>query len=121
MDQMLTVTHDTAAAGAGIGAALSNIWRRRTAPRSTLGVAFALVYLGNIGILHITTSSLFSIQIFNATRSMSVGTEGLPAVNLTRYIMSSLDDSLTAWSVNLFCSPLRLNFHGTGMIQYLTP
>ncbi|KAJ7089121.1 hypothetical protein C8R44DRAFT_892497 [Mycena epipterygia] len=86
IDQVLTATHDTAAAWAGIGAAISHLWNQKVvhAGRASIfGVLCATMYLSAIVGLHITTSSLFSLGTFNATRSSRVGTHGLPAFNST--------------------------------------
>ncbi|KAJ7912157.1 hypothetical protein B0H13DRAFT_2477681 [Mycena leptocephala] len=63
MDQVLTATHDNAAAWAGVGAAISYLWSQKTVPAraSMIGVLTAALYLTTILGLHITTSSLFSL------------------------------------------------------------
>ncbi|KAF7372644.1 hypothetical protein MVEN_00127500 [Mycena venus] len=86
IDQVLTATHDTAASWAGIGAAISHLWKQKVVSAgrdSIFGVLCATMYLSTILGLHITTSSLFSLETFNATRSYLVGTHGLPEFNST--------------------------------------
>ncbi|KAJ7503703.1 hypothetical protein B0H11DRAFT_2355401 [Mycena galericulata] len=97
MEQMLTTTHDTAAAWAGIGSSISNLWHQKAVLASIRGVLSAFVYLGSVLVLHITTSSLFSLQTFNATWSVSVGTHGLPALNSSIYDLSDAESLGAAW------------------------
>ncbi|KAF7328165.1 hypothetical protein MVEN_02574000 [Mycena venus] len=80
-DQVLTATHDNAAAWAGIGAALLHLWYQK-AVRASLGRTLtAVLYLMTISGLHITISSLFSLVTFNSSRSFLSATIGLPAFN----------------------------------------
>jgi hypothetical protein len=83
MDQVLTATHDNAAAWAGVGAAISHLWLQKTAPAraSMIGVLTAALYLTTILGLHITTSSLFSLITVDSTRSFGARTHGLPCFN----------------------------------------
>jgi hypothetical protein len=82
LDQMLTATHDNAAAWAGVGAAISHLWSQKTVPaRAMIGVITAALYLMTILGLHITTSSLFSLVTVNSTRSSSARTYGSPSPN----------------------------------------
>ncbi|KAF7344712.1 hypothetical protein MVEN_01631900 [Mycena venus] len=83
LDQMLTATHDNAAAWAGVGAAISHLWSQKTVPArvSMIGVVTAALYLMTILGLHITTSSLFSLVTVNSTSSSSARTYGLPSFN----------------------------------------
>jgi hypothetical protein len=83
MDQVLTATHDNAAAWAGVGAAISHLWLQKTVPAraSMIGILTAACYLTTILGLHITTSSLFSLVTVNSTRSFGAGTYGLPSFN----------------------------------------
>jgi uncharacterized membrane protein len=62
MDQVLTATHDNAAAWAGVGAAISHLWLQKTVPAraSMIGVLTATLYFTTILGLHITTFPLFS-------------------------------------------------------------
>ncbi|KAJ7883795.1 hypothetical protein B0H13DRAFT_2537894 [Mycena leptocephala] len=83
MDQVLTATHDNAAAWAGVGAAISHLWLQKTvsARASMIGVLTAALYLATILGLHITTSSLFSLVTVDSTRSFGARTHGLPSFN----------------------------------------
>jgi hypothetical protein len=83
MDQVLTATHDNAAAWAGVGAAISYLWSQKTVPAraSMIGVLTAALYLTTILGLHITTSSLFSLVTVDSTRSFHAKTHGLPSFN----------------------------------------
>ncbi|KAJ7907392.1 hypothetical protein B0H13DRAFT_2332428 [Mycena leptocephala] len=82
MDQVLTATHDNAAAWAGVGAAISHLWLQKTVPAraSMIGVLTAALYLTTILGLHIT-ASLFSLVTVDATRSFHAKTHGLPSFN----------------------------------------
>ncbi|KAJ7491826.1 hypothetical protein B0H11DRAFT_2007983 [Mycena galericulata] len=77
-DQTLTATHDNAAAWAGIGSSVVHIWQQKVVPASMIGVLSVFLYLGNISVLHITTPALFALETFNASRTVPVGTQGLP-------------------------------------------
>ncbi|KAJ7827736.1 hypothetical protein B0H13DRAFT_2438961 [Mycena leptocephala] len=83
MDQVLTATHDNAAAWAGVGAAISHLWLQKTVPAhaSMIEVLTAALYLMAILGLHITTSSLFSLVTVYSTRSFGAPTHGLPSFN----------------------------------------
>ncbi|KAJ6491113.1 hypothetical protein C8R45DRAFT_1138180 [Mycena sanguinolenta] len=74
-DQTLTATHDTAAAWAGIGSAISCLWNQRIVTSSLGGVLSLFIYLGSILALHITTPALFSVETFNATQPDRVRTQ----------------------------------------------
>ncbi|KAJ7932089.1 hypothetical protein B0H13DRAFT_1857216 [Mycena leptocephala] len=69
-NQMLSMTHDNAAAWAGIGSALSNIWRQKAGSPSMTGVLSILLYLGNVAVLHITFPALFSLETFDSPRRL---------------------------------------------------
>ncbi|KAJ6459561.1 hypothetical protein C8R45DRAFT_1030424 [Mycena sanguinolenta] len=77
--QSLTATHDNATAWAGLGSALSCIWRQRTVPASVRGVLLALIYLGSIAILHVTLPNMFFLQTVEILHPVVVGTRGLPS------------------------------------------
>ncbi|KAJ7635723.1 hypothetical protein DFH06DRAFT_1479038 [Mycena polygramma] len=91
--QTLTATHDTTAAWAGIGSAALHIWRQWAVPASPVGVLVVFLYLGGVIILHISTPALFALQTFNATRLVSVSTQGLPAYAWP----SNVNDSFDFW------------------------
>ncbi|KAJ6488802.1 hypothetical protein C8R45DRAFT_992894 [Mycena sanguinolenta] len=84
-DQMLTVTHDTAAAWAGIGTAISLLWNQARVPASASAMVAlpVITYLAAIFGLHVTSSSLFSLVAFNSTRTYRLPTQGLPAFDGT--------------------------------------
>src|ERR1700761_145565 len=79
--QTLTATHDHAAAWAGIGAAICNVWYQKAVSASILGVFSVFLYLGNILILHITTPALFSLATFTSPSPIPLGTQSLPDFN----------------------------------------
>ncbi|KAJ6566614.1 hypothetical protein B0H19DRAFT_1257813 [Mycena capillaripes] len=100
-NQFLATTHDTAAAWSGVESAMFSVWRQRAVPASTFAVVSVLVYLGSILVLHVTASSLISLETFNATSPMSVPTEGLPAFNLSHYNLLDAQDRSAVWSNTL--------------------
>ncbi|KAF7344163.1 hypothetical protein MVEN_01706500 [Mycena venus] len=79
MNQTLTATHDNAVAWAGFGSAFAQIWHQKSGSASVIGVISVFLYLGNIALLHVTIAGSFSLESFNATRPLSVVTQGLPA------------------------------------------
>ncbi|KAJ6578074.1 hypothetical protein B0H19DRAFT_1229976 [Mycena capillaripes] len=90
-DQTLTATHDSAAAWAGVGSAISHVWHQKTVFASIVGVLSVFLYLANILILHVSTSSLLSLQTFNASRSVPIVTQSLPAFNFSSHNWSAED------------------------------
>ncbi|KAJ7123473.1 hypothetical protein C8R44DRAFT_783855 [Mycena epipterygia] len=80
-NQTLTMTHDNAAAWAGIGSAVFQLWHQKVVPTSIIGIFSVFLYLGNILVLHITTPALFSLATFNSSSHVVVETQGLPAYN----------------------------------------
>ncbi|KAJ7635399.1 hypothetical protein FB45DRAFT_1057235 [Roridomyces roridus] len=82
MEQMLTTTHDNAAAWAGIGAAILHLWHQRTVgparTSSFLGLSSIALYLTAILGFHITISSVFSLVTFSATQHSVASTLSLP-------------------------------------------
>ncbi|KAF7326799.1 hypothetical protein MSAN_02499400 [Mycena sanguinolenta] len=79
-DQLLTVTHDNAAAWAGIGAALASLWNQMKIPDTPImGMLSVLTYLAAVLGLHITSSSLFSLVASTSTRTFVTETQSLPA------------------------------------------
>ncbi|KAJ7479024.1 hypothetical protein FB451DRAFT_1450718 [Mycena latifolia] len=95
MEQPLTAIHDSAAAWSELGSAVLRIWHQKALPASVIGVLSALLYLGNILVLHITTPALFSVETFNSSRLVPVGTYGLPAYNWSTYNLSNHDDLMS--------------------------
>ncbi|KAJ7462956.1 hypothetical protein FB451DRAFT_467725 [Mycena latifolia] len=91
-DQPLTVTHDSAAAWAGIGSAALYIWHQKAVRASVTGVLSVFFYLGGILVLHITTPALFSWETFNSTSSSIVRTKGLPTIEFPGYNITTMLD-----------------------------
>jgi hypothetical protein len=82
--QPLTTTHDTAAAWSGLGFAASHLWHGR-ADVSVAGVLSALLYLKNIALLQVAMPSMFLLQSVTVSRSVLVGTQGLPSYPLSSH------------------------------------
>ncbi|KAJ7697968.1 hypothetical protein B0H14DRAFT_2649647 [Mycena olivaceomarginata] len=79
--QALTATHDSTAAWGGIGSSLSYLWHQKTVSVSMFGVLSVVTYLGSILVLHVTTSSLISLQTFNLSRLLPFTTQSVPVFN----------------------------------------
>ncbi|KAJ7436264.1 hypothetical protein B0H11DRAFT_2294984 [Mycena galericulata] len=88
----LTAAHDTASAWAGIGSAVLSLLGQRSLRSSLVGVLSAVLYLGNIMVLHVTTPALFSVQTFNSTRSIPVQTQSLVDYKTNDTLASFLND-----------------------------
>ncbi|KAG8218007.1 hypothetical protein J3R82DRAFT_6199 [Butyriboletus roseoflavus] len=63
-----------APAWAGLGTALVTLYRQRVVRSSLLSAICVTLYLGGIAILHVTTSTILSLQSFNGTANVSVAT-----------------------------------------------
>ncbi|KIJ59696.1 hypothetical protein HYDPIDRAFT_118192 [Hydnomerulius pinastri MD-312] len=87
--QTLTATHDLSASWTGLGSALVSLWRQRYIRSSLLGTISIVLYLGGIAVLHVTTSTLLSLQSFNGTAAVPVLTSpalsGLSSANIQSY------------------------------------
>ncbi|KAG2344907.1 hypothetical protein BDR05DRAFT_961313 [Suillus weaverae] len=70
----LTAIHDISGAWAGLGSALSSIWRQIDIPASWWAVSAVTVYLASISVLHVTSSTLLQFQTFNTSMATSVST-----------------------------------------------
>ncbi|KAJ7858585.1 hypothetical protein B0H13DRAFT_2571398 [Mycena leptocephala] len=118
IDQVLTATHDNAAAWAGVGAAISHLWLQKTVPAraSMIGVIAAALYLTTILGLHITTSSLFSLVTVDSTRSFGARTHGLPSVNSSTNLSDSIDMALYATG-SLYFLPSILDIPGNATVN----
>ncbi|KAG2145429.1 uncharacterized protein EDB93DRAFT_503795 [Suillus bovinus] len=60
----LTAVHDISGAWAGLGSALSSVWRQTDIPASWWTTSAVAVYLASITVLHITSSTLLQFQTF---------------------------------------------------------
>ncbi|KAJ6478460.1 hypothetical protein DFH09DRAFT_1341886 [Mycena vulgaris] len=87
---LVFVTQTLAAAWSGMGSAVFQLWNQKALPASLVGVLSAFLYLGNILALHITAPALFSLETFNSSRSVPVGTNSLPGGNLSDYALDAL-------------------------------
>ncbi|KAJ7512649.1 hypothetical protein B0H11DRAFT_2434 [Mycena galericulata] len=77
---------------AGIGSAVLSLLGQRSLRSSLVGVLSAVLYLGNIMVLHVTTPALFSVQTFNSTRSIPVQTQSLVDYKTNDTLGSFLSD-----------------------------
>ncbi|KAJ6542490.1 hypothetical protein DFH09DRAFT_1173879 [Mycena vulgaris] len=113
-EQTVTATHDTASSWAGIGSAIFQIWHQKAVPASITGVLSAFLYLACILVLHITTPALFSLETFNPSSSVPVGTQSLPAFDQSSSKISSAEDVLQAFTNNL-----SISAYMSGSLYYL--
>ncbi|KAG1733541.1 hypothetical protein EDB19DRAFT_2041213 [Suillus lakei] len=70
----LTAIHDISGAWAGLGSALSSVWRQTIIPASWWTTLAVTAYLASISVLHVTSSTLLQFQTFNTTMVTSVPT-----------------------------------------------
>ncbi|KAG2127695.1 hypothetical protein DEU56DRAFT_958507 [Suillus clintonianus] len=70
----LTAIHDISGAWAGLGSALSSVWRQTDIPASLWTTAGVTAYLVSMSVLHVTSSTLLQFQPFNASMATSVPT-----------------------------------------------
>ncbi|KAF7346982.1 hypothetical protein MVEN_01451000 [Mycena venus] len=93
--QSLTATHDNTAAWAGLGSAAFCLWHQKAIPASVPGVLSALLYLGSVAILHVTTPNMFLVQTVQMFHPVVVETQGLPS------FPSSYNPGSSSWSSSL--------------------
>ncbi|KIK40917.1 hypothetical protein CY34DRAFT_806710 [Suillus luteus UH-Slu-Lm8-n1] len=70
----LTTIHDVSSAWAGLGSALSSVWKQTSIPASLWATAAVTTYLVCISVLHITSSTLLHFQTFNSSMPTNVST-----------------------------------------------
>ncbi|KAG1844694.1 hypothetical protein F4604DRAFT_1937384 [Suillus subluteus] len=70
----LTAIHDISGAWAGLGSALSSVWRQTDIPASCWTTSAVATYLASITVLHVTSSTLLQFQTFNTSITTSVPT-----------------------------------------------
>ena len=73
--QTLTATHDESAAWAGLGSALLVLWSQTRIAASVIGSLSAAIYLMGISVLHISTPSLFNLQVFENLNALTISTQ----------------------------------------------
>ncbi|KAJ6488808.1 hypothetical protein C8R45DRAFT_1073986 [Mycena sanguinolenta] len=123
--QMLTITHDTTTAWAGLGSAVSLLWNQAQVPSASVKVVLSIIiYLAAISGLHISSASLFALVAFNSTRTYHGTTKGLPALNgavedntiddLGTYAMASLNSL-----VSILYSEANIGLHGGTLYDVL--
>ncbi|KAI6099336.1 hypothetical protein EDD16DRAFT_509663 [Pisolithus croceorrhizus] len=81
--QTLTATHDKANAWGGLGAALNILLMQFNLTAAAGGVLLVMLYLGGITALHITSSSLMSLEPFKTLQ---------PVDSIVQYEMLNLTD-----------------------------
>ncbi|KAG1744344.1 hypothetical protein EDD22DRAFT_290739 [Suillus occidentalis] len=70
----LTSIHDISGAWAGIGSALSSVWKQTGTPALLWATTSVTAYLVCISVLHVTSSTLLQFQTFNSTMTTTVST-----------------------------------------------
>jgi hypothetical protein len=79
--QMLTAAHDESTAWTGLGSALLVLWRQTRIAASVLGTLLITVYLIGIAVLHVSTPSLFGLQVFERPDGTNISTTiGMPVI-----------------------------------------
>jgi hypothetical protein len=74
--QTLTATHDESTAWIGIGSVLLILWKQTRIVASVVGPSLVAIDLVAISVLHISTPSIFNLQVFeqhNGTISTRIG------------------------------------------------
>jgi hypothetical protein len=81
--QTLTATHDEMRAWAGLGAALTVLWKQTQIAASVFGTLLTVIYLIGISILHISTPSLLNFQAFpRPNRTMVLTQKAMPQIKV---------------------------------------
>ncbi|KAG2335793.1 hypothetical protein BDR05DRAFT_971422, partial [Suillus weaverae] len=70
----LTAIHDISGAWAGLGSALSSVWKQADIPASLWATTAVTTYLVCISVLHVTSSTLLQFQTFNFSMTTHVST-----------------------------------------------
>jgi hypothetical protein len=84
--QKLTATHDEIAAWTGLGSALLVLWRQTRIAASVVGTLSVTIYLIGISVLHISTPSLFNLQVFERPNGSNISTQiGIPNIDNDTY------------------------------------
>ncbi|KAI0929930.1 hypothetical protein AcV5_006768 [Taiwanofungus camphoratus] len=85
--QTLTAAHDISNAWNGLGSAFLSLWRQTYLAACAVGIAEVTLYLVCISVLHISTPSLFSMETFNQSNSITVTTTvGMPLINYSSLV-----------------------------------
>ena len=72
--QTLTAAHDESTAWTGLGSALLVLWKQTHVAASVVGTISITIYLVGISVLHVSTPSLFSLQIFELPNGTTIST-----------------------------------------------
>jgi hypothetical protein len=79
--QNLTATHDESTAWIGLGSALLVLLKQTRIAASVVGVSLITIYLVGISVLHISTPSLFTLQVFELSNSTTISKRiGMPKI-----------------------------------------
>ncbi|KAJ7613431.1 hypothetical protein FB45DRAFT_1065030 [Roridomyces roridus] len=94
--QLLTATHDNAAAWSGLGSAVVRLWQQRAVPASPIGVLTALTYLASISVLHTAFPGVAAPQSLVVNQSVPISTQSLPAFDFSAVDENNKEDFLYA-------------------------
>ncbi|KAG1873980.1 hypothetical protein F4604DRAFT_1766368 [Suillus subluteus] len=70
----LTTIHDISSAWAGLGSALSSVWKQTHISASLSATTAVTTYLVCISVLHVTSSTLLQFQTFNSSITTNIST-----------------------------------------------
>jgi hypothetical protein len=87
--QTLTATHDESTAWNGLGSALLALWRQTRIAATVIGILLITAYLIGISVLHISTPTIFNLQVFEQPNATNISTQvAMPKIhsgNGTKY------------------------------------
>jgi hypothetical protein len=98
--QTLTATHDESTAWVGLGSALLVLWKQTHIAASVVGTSLITIYLVGISVLHISTPSLFNLQVFDQPNSTMISTRiGMPEIYFSFLLTISLAQGIKIHSL----------------------
>ncbi|KAG2132183.1 hypothetical protein BD769DRAFT_579758 [Suillus cothurnatus] len=107
----LTTIHDISNAWAGLGSALSSIWKQTRIPASLWATTAVTTYLVCISVLHITSSTLLQFQTFNSSMTTNISTL-LGWVDISGQGISVSQYSVQNWGAITASLPVISQFPG---------
>jgi hypothetical protein len=114
----LTTIHDISSAWAGLGSALSNVWKQTGIPASLWATAAVTTYLVCISVLHITSSTLLHFQTFNSSLPTNVSTT-LGWVDLTNFIFNPIPITASLPAISQFSGLISAGLSGNTVYDTL--
>ncbi|KAG2752116.1 hypothetical protein P692DRAFT_20830339 [Suillus brevipes Sb2] len=114
----LTTIHDVSSAWAGLGSALSSVWKQTGIPASLWATAAVTTYLICISVLHITSSTLLHFQTFNSSLPTNVSTT-LGWVDLTNFIFNPIPITASLPAISQFSGLISAGLSGNTVYDTL--